>query len=126
MLSQHLQSGNLTGAQSDFATLQQDLQQAGGAQGHPHHHHHHASSAQSSQSDSSGSTINQSLAALGQALQTGNLQAAQQSLRTLARKPWPHSAPGLAHPPRQPGKSHVSSPKPCRYPQPPQISKDSA
>ena len=37
-----LQSGDLTGAQSAFAALKQDLQSSGSTQGaHRHHHHHH-------------------------------------------------------------------------------------
>lgn len=41
-LSQDLQAGNLTAAQSDYATIQQDFQQQAAAVGnHPHHHHHH-------------------------------------------------------------------------------------
>src|SRR5271167_3277503 len=39
-VGQALQSGNLSAAQTAFATLQQDLSLAGGAQLHAHHHHH--------------------------------------------------------------------------------------
>ena len=83
-LAQDLQTGNLTSAQSDFATLQQDLQQNGtqGAQGHGHHHHRHR--VESSDSSSGpGSAINQAFGQLGQALQSGNLQSAQQAYSTL-------------------------------------------
>src|SRR5882724_4041457 len=39
-LGQDLQAGNLSAAQADFATIQQDVQQKSGQpQGHHHHHH---------------------------------------------------------------------------------------
>jgi outer membrane protein assembly factor BamD (BamD/ComL family) len=73
-LSQDLQSGNISAAQQDYTTLQQDFQshtsQAGG-------HHHHSSSGSDSNS------ISQLLNQLGQALQTGNLSAAQQAYATM-------------------------------------------
>ncbi len=40
-LASDLQSGNLTAAQSDFAAVQQNLQQIGQQQGAGHAHHHH-------------------------------------------------------------------------------------
>jgi hypothetical protein len=45
-LAQDLKSGNLTAAQSDLASLQQDLQQAGSQAGaaYGHHHRHHGGS----------------------------------------------------------------------------------
>jgi outer membrane protein assembly factor BamD (BamD/ComL family) len=46
-LQSALKSGDLTGAQKAFATLQQDLQSAQGAH---HHHHHHGGAAASSTS----------------------------------------------------------------------------
>ena len=74
-LSQDLKSGNISAAQQDYSTLQQDFQshtsQAGG------HHHHHSSSGSDSNS------ISQLLNQLGQALQTGNLSAAQQAYATM-------------------------------------------
>jgi len=78
-----LQSGDLTGAQSAFATLTQDLQSAaqGGQQtyrGHGHHHHRHEGSSQSA-----GTTFGSDLAALGSALQSGNLTGAQSAFATL-------------------------------------------
>jgi hypothetical protein len=80
-LAQDLKSGNLSAAQSDFATVQQDLQQAGpqlGA-GHAHHHHHHSSDADSNQPNSISTLFGQ----LGQELQSGNLAAAQQACSSL-------------------------------------------
>jgi outer membrane protein assembly factor BamD (BamD/ComL family) len=72
-LSQDLQSGNLSAAQQDYATIQQDLQQ-----GPPtHHHHHHGDSG------SNGNGISQLFDELGQDLQSGNLTAAQQAYSTL-------------------------------------------
>jgi hypothetical protein len=83
-LAQDLKSGNLTAAQSDFAAVQQDLQQAGppvGA-GHAHHHHHH-SDADSGQSSSQPNSISTLFGQLGQDLQAGNVSAAQQAYSSL-------------------------------------------
>jgi outer membrane protein assembly factor BamD (BamD/ComL family) len=75
-LAQDLQSGNLSAAQQDFSTVQQDVQaQASGG----HHHHGHGQS--SSASDQN--PLAQLFAELGQALQSGNLSAAQQAYSTL-------------------------------------------
>ncbi|MGA8493617.1 MAG: hypothetical protein WB711_24560 [Terriglobales bacterium] len=74
-LAQDLQSGNLSGAQQDFSTLQQDLQ----SQGSGHHHHSHAQDSNSAQQN----PIAQLFTELGQALQSGNLSAAQQAYTTL-------------------------------------------
>jgi len=74
-LAQDLQSGNLSAAQQDFSTIQQDVQ----AQGGGHHHHSHGQ-------DSSGAQQNpvaQLFSELGQALQSGNLTAAQQAYTAL-------------------------------------------
>jgi soluble cytochrome b562 len=77
-LSQALQAGNLSAAQQDYATIQQDFQnQAAQGQGH-HHHHHHGSGG-----GSGASGISQLLSQLGQALQSGNLSAAQQAYSSL-------------------------------------------
>jgi len=72
-LASDLQTGNLAAAQQDYATLQQDMKSAHGS----HHHHMHAGSANAS------TTISQIFSQLGQALQTGNLSAAQQAYTTL-------------------------------------------
>ena len=72
-ITQDLQAGNLTAAQSDYATLQQDLQQ--GVQSH-RHHMHIGSQANLSQ-------MQQLFTQLGQALQSGNINAAQQAYATL-------------------------------------------
>ena len=73
-IAQDLQSGNLTAAQSDYATLQQNVQPGGG---HAHHFHAHGSGGGSALSQ-----MQQDLAQLGQALQSGNLNAAQQAYTT--------------------------------------------
>jgi hypothetical protein len=73
-LAQDLKTGNLTAAQQDFSTIQQDFQNAQSqaqTQGIGHHHHH-AFSSQNSTSP---------LAQL--ALQNGNLSSAQQAYSTL-------------------------------------------
>lgn len=72
-LAQDLQSGNLTAAQSDYSNLQQNLQSGGQQLRHMHAHMHHMNSG-----------LQQELSQLGQALQSGNLSAAQQAYTTLA------------------------------------------
>ena len=81
-LSQDLKSGNLSAAQQDFSTIQQDFQnsQTQGQGGAGHHHHHIHAEAQGAQSSS---PLAQLFAQLGQALQTGNLSSAQQAYSTL-------------------------------------------
>ena len=83
-LAQDLQSGNLTAAQSDLSTVQQDVNQAGQQQGagHAHHHHHHHTDG-SSQSSSEQSAISTLFGQLGRSLQSGNLSAAQQAYSSL-------------------------------------------
>lgn len=71
-LAQDLQSGNLNAAQSDYSTLQQDMQSSHHGLRHMHAHMHNA-----------GAGIQQELTQLGQALQSGNLSAAQQAYSTL-------------------------------------------
>jgi hypothetical protein len=83
-----LDSGDLATAQSAFATLTQDLQQSaqqtqGGWQayrGHGHHHHHHGG-----KSDSTGTGLATDLAALGNALQSGDLDKAQSAFAKLIK-----------------------------------------
>ena len=86
-----LQSGSLTGAQNAFATLAQDVQSAtqtasqvqGGQQtyeGHGHHHHHHHGGGIS---QATATTLSNDLAAVGSALQSGDLTGAQTAFTTL-------------------------------------------
>jgi len=72
-LSQDLQSGNVAAAQKDYSTIQQDFQSQAGKT----HHHHHGGGG------SGESAMSQLLSQLGQALQSGNLSAAQQAYSTL-------------------------------------------
>ncbi|HET7108838.1 MAG TPA: hypothetical protein VFI38_18635 [Candidatus Acidoferrum sp.] len=84
-LAQDLKSGNLSAAQSDIATVQQDLQQAGQQTGaaHGHHHHRHHGGGESSQSSAQQDPISTLFGQLGQDLQAGNLSAAQQAYSSL-------------------------------------------
>jgi hypothetical protein len=98
-LSTDLQSGNLTGAQADYNSILQAFQtQAAQSQAATGHHHHHAASNEASDSSanstrtsptsatSSSTTSNpaaQAFTALGQALQSSNLVAAQQAYSSL-------------------------------------------
>jgi len=72
-LAQDLQSGNLSAAQQDFSTIQQDVQSQGGG----HHHHSHSSSGAQQ------NPVAEAFSELGQALQAGNLSAAQQAYTAL-------------------------------------------
>jgi hypothetical protein len=69
-LGSDLQSGNLTAAQADFVTLQQDLSQTSG-------------SSSSQTNNSTSNPIEQAFSQLSQDLQAGNLTAAQQDYQTL-------------------------------------------
>jgi outer membrane protein assembly factor BamD (BamD/ComL family) len=72
-LSQALQSGNLSAAQQDYSTIRQDFQQQGAGRVHGHHHH----------GGGEGQQIGQEFPSLSQALQSGNLSAAQSAFATL-------------------------------------------
>ena len=77
-LGTDLKAGNTTAAQQDYATIQQDFQnQATQSQGAHHHHHHHGGGG------SQENAISQMFQQLGQALQSGNLSAAQQAYGSL-------------------------------------------
>jgi soluble cytochrome b562 len=84
-----LQSGNITSAQSAFATLTQDLesmvQTQGGQEAHGHHHHHHhgaSSQTASTSSQTADTSLSADLAAVGSALQSGNITSAQSAFAT--------------------------------------------
>ncbi len=71
-LSTDLQSGNLSAAQQDYSNIQQHFQSRAA-----HMHHHQGGGG------GGDNTISQLMDQLGQALQSGNLTAAQQSYTTL-------------------------------------------
>jgi hypothetical protein len=86
-----LQAGNVTAAQQDFSTIQQDFQNAQGqtqTQGTTHHHHH------AFLSQNSASPLAQLFSQLGQALQNGNLSTAQQAYSTLQQDFQQFASPG--------------------------------
>lgn len=76
-LGQDLQSGNLSAARQDFATIEQGVRQR---TSQILHHHHHFSAAASSSSTSSPA---QDFGELAQALQSGNLSTAQTAFAAL-------------------------------------------
>ena len=90
-LEKAVQSGDLSGAQKAFAALQSDLPGAAGAAdpersadpecSKAHHPHHHGGSAQNAQNTTSNPFSD--LAAIGNALQSGNLSEAQSAFATL-------------------------------------------
>ncbi len=90
-LSSDLQAGNLSAAQADVSSIQQDLQSATGAQrgGHSHHHHHSGGTSGGGDSSSQNSllqSLNQDLNQVGQSLSSGNLSSAQQAYATLQQQ----------------------------------------
>ncbi|MGA9884731.1 MAG: hypothetical protein WBQ34_13520 [Candidatus Acidiferrales bacterium] len=86
-LGQDLQSGNLSAARQDFAAIEQSTRQR---TSQILHHHHHFS-ADSSQSTST-SSLAQDFGTLAQALQSGNLSAAQSAFTSLQQAIEPSSA----------------------------------
>jgi outer membrane protein assembly factor BamD (BamD/ComL family) len=76
-LSQDLQNGNISAAQTDYATIQQDFQQQQGSSQVHHHHHGGGGGGQK------GSQVSQALSSLSTALQAGNLTNAQTAFATL-------------------------------------------
>jgi hypothetical protein len=87
-LAQDLQSGNLSAAQQDFSTIQQDVQ----TRTSQHHHHGHGQPTNAAPPTS----IAESFSELGQALQSGNLSAAQQAYTTLQQDFQSASGNGVA------------------------------
>jgi len=77
-LGQALQSGNLAAAQQAFANLPPNMV-GPSAVGHHHHHHAHGTSGSGQQNNA----FSQALSQLGQALQSGNLSAAQQAFSAM-------------------------------------------
>jgi hypothetical protein len=73
-LGQDLKSGNLTAAQSDFVTLQQDLPQSSSSS---------ATGSSATGSSTSSDPIAKAFQQLGTDLQSGNLTAAQQDFSTI-------------------------------------------
>jgi len=82
-LSNDLQAGDISAAQQDFSKLQQDFQSQAPQVHHHHRHHHHQADSTQSSSSSSSSGISQLFDQLGQALQKGDLAAAQQAYGTM-------------------------------------------
>jgi hypothetical protein len=89
-LAQDLKAGNLSAAQSDFSTLQQDLQGVAGKspagpvqREHQHHRLGGSGGANGGGGGNSGNPISTLFSQLGQALQAGNLTAAQTAYGTL-------------------------------------------
>jgi len=90
-LGQDLQSGNLTQAQSDFATLTQNLPNGGKSSSTAAS----ATSANASSSDSN--PVLQAFQSLGKDLQSGNLTAAQQDFAAIQQSAQQSQASGQSH-----------------------------
>lgn len=79
-LGQDLEAGNLTGAQQDYSTLHRDLQRV--FENRLHHQH---SEPRTQGGAGQNGSLAQELSTLGQALQAGNLSAAQQAYAIIAQ-----------------------------------------
>jgi hypothetical protein len=84
-LATDLQSGNLSAAQNDIVTVQQDLQSSNSSlsTNHPHHHHHVGGESGDSSIQNS---LLQDLNQVGTSLTSGNLASAQQAYNTLQQQ----------------------------------------
>jgi len=86
-LANDLRSGNVNAAQSDLATVQQDVQQLNQAQGngraHSRHHLHSGSGDSSQSSPGDANSVSTLFGQLGRSLQSGRLSAAQQAYASL-------------------------------------------
>lgn len=81
-LGKDLQTGNVSGAKQDYATIQQELRERI-AQAASHHRHHHGSSSESASSTPQTNPIAQAFSQLATDLQSGNLQASQSDFAAL-------------------------------------------
>ncbi len=97
-LARDLQSGNLSAAQQDFSTVQQDVQ----AQSAGRHHHHGQASSGTQQNP-----VAELFSELGQALQSGNLAAAQQAYASIQQDFQSPSANSSTTPNTSPTSSSV-------------------
>jgi hypothetical protein len=91
-VGQALQSGNLTAAQQAFSSIAPTMT------GQSAVHHHHAHGSQTSASAAQNNSFAQELSTLGQALQSGNLSAAQQAFSAMQQS-WQASGAGTLMPP---------------------------
>jgi|SRR5208337_1618721 len=82
-LASDLKSGNLSAAQKDFSTVQQDLQNQGTPSA-SHFHHHHISTG--SGDSSTQNSLLQDLNQVGQNLTSSNLSGAQAAYATLQQE----------------------------------------
>lgn len=80
-LASDLQSGNISAAQQDYTTLQQDLRSQGGPA--KNHFHHHDGLKSGGDGSSNQSSLLQDLSQVGQSILSGSLAAAQQAYLAL-------------------------------------------
>jgi len=84
-LNQALQSGNVSTAQQDYSAIVQSPPQ-GRMQVHHHHHHHHGSGTQTRNSSDAVGQLDQAFNRLGQDLQAGNPEDAQQTYSAILQQ----------------------------------------
>jgi hypothetical protein len=85
-VGQALQSGNLSGAQAAFATLQQDLSPSSNGRMHLHHQHHSGGGSEGDSQVGQSNPIAQALNTLLQDVQSGNFSAAQSAYATMQQE----------------------------------------
>jgi len=98
-LGKDLQSSNLSAAQKDFATIQQDLQSANGTPSASHLHHHHRLASGGGEPNKQNSVL-QALSHVGESLTSGNLSSAQQAYASLQQQLEQFALGGGARPAR--------------------------
>jgi hypothetical protein len=105
-LGQDLHAGNLSAARQDFAAIEQSVRQRTSQIIH-HHHHFPTSGAPSGTAD----PVTQDFGMLAQALQAGNLAAAQAAFSQLQQaldQPFPSLDPNAGGTGSQPSPSSIS------------------
>jgi len=85
-LATDLKSGNLSAAQKDFSTVQQDLQSQGGPSAGHLHHHHRISTGGVGEDSTGQNSLLQDLNQVGQNLTSSNLAGAQAAYATLQQQ----------------------------------------
>lgn len=98
-LGKDLQSGNLSAAQKDFATIQRDLQSANGTPSASHFYHHHHLSGGGGEPTKQNPVL-QALSRVGESLTSGNLSSAQRAYASLQQQQEQFDLGGGARPAR--------------------------
>jgi len=85
-LATDLKSGNLSAAQKDFSTVQQDLQSQGGPSAGHSHHHHRVSTGGAGEDPTGQNSLLQDFNQIGQNLTSSNVAGAQEAYANLQQQ----------------------------------------